>query len=102
MSNRRYINAVMSVKRIAPTPATIKDGTALVKGINNRSRDTAAAASRSTLAALANAAESTGFDDNTIAAGYTDAANNALDAADALCTEANALAALSTLYREAN
>lgn len=100
MPNKRYINAVLSVKRIAPAPATIKEGTRLVKGVSDRVLAVSIAALHGVIAALANAAESTGFDDAIIAASYTDAANKALDAADALCVEANALAALATLYRE--
>jgi len=100
MSKRRYINAVMSVKRIAHEPQTIKEGTSIVKGVSDRALAVSIAASHGVIAALAWAAESNGFDDAVIAASYTDAANKALDAADALCAEANALAALATLYRE--
>ena len=99
MSNRRYINAVMSMRRIALTPITTSAGTAAVKVAINKARTEAARADAYALAALAYAAESLGDDNDVVATDYTDAANKALDAADALCVAANALAELSTLYR---
>ncbi len=99
MSNRRYINAVMSVKRIAPAPATIKDGTAAMRATSDRAADASRMAGRLCIDALVQAVETGGDNNQNVAVGYTFAANAALDAADAYCAVANDLAALATLYR---
>lgn len=99
IENSRYINVVTTVKRLTFTPATIKGSMASVKGFSDRARAVTAAASRCTGVALADA-EAFDYDGATNAAHCDDAANAVLDAADALCAEANALTALATLYRE--
>ncbi len=99
MPGTRYINAVMSVRRIAPNYATLKDGRACVKATSTKAAFAAGTAHHAFIAAIVDDSETSG-NPRAIAAGYTTAANEALHAADALCRAANNLTALANMYQE--